>query len=224
MSFVVPIHGYPFANYDTTTKMGCVVDYYPYGTLESDDWRSGSHSPEILDFKEGKDHNIEYWIDPFKALLKHVFTTEKLESALLVPVPSSMPKTDPRYNMKPKPKPAQKDDRNRDDRLIIFCSKICGSHSKLRPAELIERTKYKKEKLSLSVEDHVKTLKLANAASNLGSFSTAILVDDVRNDGNTFEACEEVLRKGKQKFSKILKLSLAQARDPGDFRDIRSGV
>jgi hypothetical protein len=221
------VSGFPFASYDPGSKTGHLVDYYPYdakktGSLSHDQWREGSHSPEILNFKDGADYGIQYWVTPFIQLIHHVLTLEGLVSAVLVPVPTSMPKGDNRYSRIPKTKPTKPDARSRDDRIIIFCSKLLQSDPNLQTSELIERITYKPEKSGLSLEDHVATMRLHHTIQSNGKSPAIILVDDVRTEGTTFKACEEVLRRDGQPKGFIASLSLALTKNPTDFRDLRN--
>jgi hypothetical protein len=219
---------FPFASYDAKTHIGFLSLYYPYdakrsGTLTNEQWREGSHSPEILNFKDGSEPGIEWWIGPFFSLLDYVMKVEKSQSAILVPVPSSMPKTDKRYSRIPKPKPAPSTARSRDDRLIQFCTKLMQSNTaSVQMIELIERTKYKPEKMGLSLSAHMATLRLCQVIQSQSHPPTIVLVDDVRTEGTTFAACESIILQGNQSAKVIIKLSLALSQNPSSFQDLRT--
>lgn len=220
------VSGFPFASYDCGTKSGHLADYYPYdakktGSLTPDPWYNGSHSPEILNFKDGADSGILWWVAPFTPLIRLVLAAEGLQTAVLVPVPTSMPKSDTRYSRAPKTKPAKPGIRSRDDRIILFCSKLVQADPSLQASELIERITYKPEKSGQSLESHVATMNLSHTIQSNGGSPAIIQVDDVRTEGTTFLACTEVLRRGGQPTGFVASLSLALTKNLADFKDLR---
>ncbi len=89
------IDGFPHAQFDLASKTGFLAYYYPStavkdGVLSEDEWRHGSYSPEILNYKEGRDEDIKRFVEPFLKLIRHSLAEVKVSSACLVPVPSSI--------------------------------------------------------------------------------------------------------------------------------------
>jgi hypothetical protein len=131
--------------------------------------------------------------------------------------------TDKRYSRIPKPKPAPSTARSRDDRLIQFCTKLMQSNTaSVQMIELIERTKYKPEKMGLSLSAHMATLRLCQVIQSQSHPPTIVLVDDVRTEGTTFAACESIILQGNQSAKVIIKLSLALSQNPSSFQDLRT--
>ena len=60
---MLKIDNFPHAQYDPSTKLGFLAYYYPSTAvrdrvLSEEDWRYGSYSPEILNYKEGRDEDL----------------------------------------------------------------------------------------------------------------------------------------------------------------------
>lgn len=68
--------------------------------MEDNQWRS-TYSLQILDFKEGSDSAIGYFVKPFVELIKQALLMIGHTRAVLIPVPSSIAKSDPNFSSVP---------------------------------------------------------------------------------------------------------------------------
>jgi hypothetical protein len=147
---MLKIDGFPHAQYDPATKFGFLAYYYPFtavrdGVLSGEDWRERSYSPEILNYKEGRDEDIKRFVDPFLKLIRHAVTESRANATFLVPVPSSMAAADPLFSTVPKEKYVQHS-RNRDNRNSVFCNMLAINDGTLKVADSLVRITTKPER------------------------------------------------------------------------------
>jgi len=94
------IEDFPEAVFDPQTMTGYLCSYYLHKTMDDDQWRS-TYSPQILDFKEGSEPAISYFVKPFVELIKQALLMIGHTRAVLIPVPSSIAKSDPNFSNLP---------------------------------------------------------------------------------------------------------------------------
>ena len=120
------IKNFPHAQLDQNTFRGFLCHYYVVGSIDINLWRA-SYSPEILNFKEGGNNSIEFFVPPFAELIKFVMNQTNLNSGILIPVPSSTSKNDSFFSAVPYDKIKMSKRKNRDNRSEIFCEKVTPS-------------------------------------------------------------------------------------------------
>lgn len=221
----IVIDNFPHAQYSAKTQSGFLCLYYPHdavreGKLDPEEWRNRTYSPNILNFKEGRDTDLEYFVPLFLKLIEHVMNLEKVEMAHLIPLPSSIAYNDPKYSRKPRVK-TEKNSRNRDDRNSVFCNLLSAKDSRLRTLDILIRKTGKKEKVTWTAEQHEKSfgIHFQPESKSISSGNLFILVDDVATHGGTLEGAAKVLQK-QFAGAKIVALSLAQSKEPGDFHPL----
>jgi hypothetical protein len=99
---MIKIDRFPHAHYDSQNRLGYLALYYPLsavrdGVLSEENWRQESYSPEILNYKVGRDHDIRWFAEPFLNLIHHAVSSITVEATYLVPVPSSIAWNDPKF-------------------------------------------------------------------------------------------------------------------------------
>jgi hypothetical protein len=215
----INIAGYPHAAFYEQNKVGYLAFYYSHGavkegTLDENSWRYGSYSSKILDFKEGHDKDIQFFVPPFCDLLRQV-ESGRFNHVYLIPVPTSIRWNDPRFTHFPRKGPSG---RNRDDRNIIFCKKISIEDSRYEAADLLRRKKskppkgkWKKEDQKGSLEFKPGGLQIQDAPDNL-----LVLVDDVYTSGGTIAGARLLLEE-KYPKSEVIALTIGRSRSPEEF-------
>ena len=200
---------------------------YLHKKMDDDQWRS-TYSPQILDFKEGSDSAIGYFVKPFVELIKQALLMIGHTRAVLIPVPSSIAKSDPNFSSVPYNKAKMPMRKNRDNRCQLFVEKIVLSFAaanSITSSELVVRTKTKAEKRNRSVKEQLNTLALVldeGAKIDTQNDIVFILIDDVQTSGGTLMAVEELLHK---EFlnSTILSLSIAKSMEVSQFKPLYRG-
>ncbi|EMS84090.1 hypothetical protein [Leptospira noguchii] len=181
--------------YDKNLKYGYLARYFtpvtkskqnPFMTVE--EYRKQTYSPDILNYKEGTSKAIGFFVFGMKKFLDNILELHNETNAILIPVPSSKAKNDPFYNNQPK---GVKFDRNRDDRNIIFVNRICKLDSKYKCVDAIYRVTSKKEKERIAVENYISDLEIRYVEKLDGK--CIILIDDIKTNGITFEACSRLI-------------------------------
>jgi hypothetical protein len=221
------IDGFPEAIFDPQSRTGYLCSYYLHKTMDNDQWRS-TYSPEILNFKEGSDAAINYFVRPFVELINQVLVMHGHRRAILIPVPSSIAKSDPSFSSVPYNKAKMPTRKNRDDRCQLFVEKIVrsfGVENYVTSTELVVRRKTKAEKRNRSVKEQLDTLELVvDEVEKIDDQSDIlfILIDDVQTSGGTFKAVEELLCK---QFvnAKVLSLSIAKSMDASQYKPLYRG-
>ncbi|MEY3901436.1 MAG: hypothetical protein RL189_742 [Pseudomonadota bacterium] len=221
------IEDFPEAVFDPQTMTGYLCSYYLHKTMDDDQWRS-TYSPQILDFKEGSDSAIGYFVKPFIELIKQALLIIGRARAVLIPVPSSIAKSDPNFSSVPYNKAKMPKRKNRDNRCQLFVEKIVLSYAaanSISSSELVVRTKTKAEKRNRSAKEQLDTLALVS--DEVEKIDTQndivfILIDDVQTSGGTLKAVEELLRK---EFlnSTILSLSIAKSMEVSQYKPLYRG-
>lgn len=217
------IDKYPHAQYDRQSNRGFLCHYYVWGCMDPELWRATTYSPEILNFKEGSDSAISFFVPPFVNLLEYAIGHFNQDSAILVPVPSSIPKNDPAFSSIPWDKTSVNKRKNRDDRCDVFCQKVVIESSlSLRSCNLILRKISKVEKSNRSLADQINTLEIdaskIQEVRNL-EHNLFVLVDDVETTGNTFNVCAQKL---KTEFNNaiIIYLSIAKTNNYSEYKPL----
>jgi len=216
------IPNFPHASYDSKNHFGFLSYYYPHdavkeGALSPDAWRHQSFSPDILNFKEDKNNGITFFVRPCLELVRYVLSEEGVTSAILIPIPSSMPESDKRYSRVPRIKGVTS--RNRDDRNIVFCNLLSASDSTLQTVSMLTRVIYKPEKSDITVAEHAQTLRVSGAVT-FSSPQVAILIDDVCTNGHTIGACRQVLFASGLQFKSIIALTIGKTDHPENFKPL----
>ncbi|MDI7202044.1 phosphoribosyltransferase [Leptospira santarosai] len=211
--------------YDRNLKYGYLARYFTPVTqskqnsfMTVDEYRKLTYSPNILDFKEGRHKAIDFFVFGMRKFLDNILELHNESNAILIPVPSSKAKNDPIYNDQPK---GVKFNRNRDDRNIIFVNRICKSDSKYKCVEAIYRVSSKKEKERIAVDEYVKDLEVHHVEEMIGR--CVILIDDVRTNGTTFNACTRLL-KDHASPSQIIAVAMGETRPHNDFKVSKDNI
>ncbi len=217
---MLKIDKFPHAQYDSKTKIGFLAYYYPSAALrdkilDEDDWRYNSLSPEILNYKEGKNADIEFFVGPFLKLIHYAMTDAKVDEAFLVPIPSSMAVNDPRFSTMPRQK-SVRGNRNRDNRNSIFCSLLSVADGSLKVADNLVRTKTKPEKVAWGAKQHTESMKLRAVSALPHGKIALITIDDVRTDGGTSSGAHRILKEAYPQAI-IISLTIAHTRSPQQF-------
>jgi hypothetical protein len=150
---MLKIEDYPNAFYDRESKFGYLVHYYPYPrnvpgeeAITPEEWRRNSYSPEILNYKEGREEHLRWFVRPFLQLVEYAMSFEKFTEIVLIPVPSSIAFDNPKFSRSPRKKGGS-DSRNRDNRNFIFTSFLSMESHRytLRVADILKRVVDKKK-------------------------------------------------------------------------------
>ncbi|MDR2337825.1 MAG: hypothetical protein LBE20_04145 [Deltaproteobacteria bacterium] len=201
MNFDIKLEGYKLSfksSYDKKRKTGYLCEYFPYGSLRAKTWRHNTWSPEILNYKEGEDNDIKFFVEPFSILIKEVLNLTPFtnnEPIFLVPIPTSIVWNKPEYNNNPRKKG---DPRNRDNRNIIFCQMLKNALSKKFPSltdiELIRRvTRVKTKDKSITAQQHKASMKINNSIC-INNKAIIILIDDIITHGNTINGAKLLIQ------------------------------
>lgn len=211
------IQNYPHADYNSNEMIGYLALYYPHSGTDPFFWRHESYSPKILDFKEGREEDIKFFVEPFCALIQYALSFLKKQEAFLIPVPSSIAWNDPTFMNNPREKG---NSRNRDNRNSIFCSFIQIKNNNLKHLDILFREKGKIEKEKWTDEKHKESLKIRqNPIINHEFSGVMILVDDVYTMGNTMLGAKLRLEEAYPQ-AKILRLSIGKSESPENFQSL----
>lgn len=196
---MLKIDNFPHAFYDSKNRHGFLAYYYPSsavrdGVLSEENWRHESYSPEILNYKEGHDHDIRRFVEPFLNLIRFSIAAEKVDTAYLVPVPSSIAANDPKFSSQPRKK-GLPNSRNRDNRNSVFCSFLSSADGKLRLADILVRKSSKPEKANWTAAQQAGSMELQGLGTLPQGQTAIILVDDVTTGGDTLTGARMVLEK-----------------------------
>jgi predicted amidophosphoribosyltransferase len=227
------ILNYPHASFDIDSGCGFLCHYYPYSPnptkdqLDQEAWKNKTYSGEILNFKEGQDRSISYFVEPFAKLIEFAIEHCKESPAVLVPVPSSVSKDDSAFSNIPYDKKTMSKRKNRDNRLEIFCKKLVQAKTKLhletKPIILRKTSKTEKTK---GINLQQKTLDFVAKFKELKTSSMRIyvLIDDVETTGNTFNECVNLLKENLRKQNidnpKIFRLSIGKTKSHAEFQPV----
>lgn len=185
------------SEYHPHEKTGWLCPYWRYedvknGFVDKNKWRNTTYSPKILNFKEGKERDIKYFVGPVLKLISNILEIEKFNGAVLIPIPSSKTKTSPDYWDKPSPRwPSKR--KNRDDRNTIFCQMLSKENNNLVSRELITRIKEKEEKDRWTAQEHANSMKVNQDLIAQDNNFPHILIDDVRTTGTTLDGAKILL-------------------------------
>jgi hypothetical protein len=196
---MLKIEHFPHAFYDSKARHGYLAYYYPSsalrdGVLSEENWRYESYSPEILNYKEGRDHDIRRFVEPFLKLIRHSIAAEKVDAGYLVPVPSSIAANDPKFSSQPRKK-GLPDSRNRDNRNSVFCSFLSSIDGKLRLVDVLVRTSPKPEKANWTATQQAGSMELQGIGTLPQGRTAIVLVDDVTTGSDTLAGARLVLEK-----------------------------
>jgi len=185
------------------------------GLLSEENWRQESYSPEILNYKVGRDHDIRWFAEPFLNLIHHEISSIAVESTYLVPVPSSIAWNDPKFSSQPRPKGIA-GSRNRDNRNTVFCGFLSNMDGRLHVANILVRKTSKPEKATLTAAQHAASMEL-RGLSNLSQNKTAIiLIDDVTTDGGTLQGARMIVEKAYPQ-AVVIGLAIGCTKHPQQF-------
>lgn len=217
------INQYPHAYFNSKSGEGWLLYYYPWdavtdGHISKEQWRRESYSPEILNFKEGKLKDIEFFVKPFLQLIQFARLSNN-GPAYLIPIPSSTAKNDPNYSLKPFQK-GTGNRKNRDDRNTVFCNLIAAEDSTLGVADVLTRIENKPEKAVWTEELHARSLEVnTHGFLNESTFATLVLVDDIKTKGGTLAGAKNRLSKIFPKAN-IISMTIGVSKDPGMFEPV----
>ncbi len=209
------IDRYTHAYYEPAELNGWLCEYYAYEN--SYRWRKQSYSPELLNFKEGEDKDIQYFVKAYTKLLDYVIECHSATHLCLIPVPASAMKNSPKYTTEPMSKTGS----NRSNRNEIFCGYLAKDHPKLILINNLERVKPKEPKARWSAEQHADTMRCTSGISNLTASDLLVLVDDVTTTGGTMDGAKLLLQADFPK-AKIVTLPIGRTRSLADFRPLFS--
>jgi phosphoribosylpyrophosphate synthetase len=161
-----------------------------------DDWRAHSDSPKILNYKVGKEKDIQLFVRPFLQMVDQVLTIENASEAHLVPMPSSRSPNNPDFSGRPR-STSSSGARNRDDRNLVFCKFLTqyGSSHPLYLADVISRKHDKPEKAKWDFRQQANSFEMLEEHINFRQSSVVILVDDVFTTGGTFKGAKLLFNK-----------------------------
>jgi len=186
---------YPNYNirYDDKEKIGWLCDYYPWGSLEQADWRHKTYSPEILNYKEGHDKDIKFFIPQMTFLIESIVINERIsDSPVLIPAPTSTPKSDPDYKTTARIKG---ENHNRDNRNELFCKRIVSGKEGWFSFSLLSRIAKKTPKEIWNETQQFESMQLDDKYNSiLKSGSPIFLVDDVTTHYSTFKGSIKHIR------------------------------
>ena len=217
---MLKIDNFPHAFYDPGTRHGYLAYYFPSsavrdGILSEENWRHESYSPEILNYKEGRDYDIRRFVDPFLKLVRHSLVAENVETAYLVPVPSSIAANDPKFSSQPRKK-GLPDSRNRDNRNSVFCSFLSSIDGKLRLADVLVRKISKPEKGNWTAAQQVGSMELQGLGTLPQVKTAVVLVDDVTTGGDTLTGARLILEKAYPRAI-VITLAIGCTKAPQQF-------
>ena len=103
---MLKIENFKDAFYNAEEKFGYLAYYYPFNKFSNDYsfWKHETYSSNILDFKEGKEEDIKFFVKSFCSLIEYVLSLLQKTDAFLVPVPSSIAWNDPNFKTTPRQK------------------------------------------------------------------------------------------------------------------------
>ena len=135
---------------------------------------------------------------------------EGISKALLIPMPSSKPKTSPNYWPKPSPRwPLRR--KNRDDRHKVFCELLASKNSNIVCFDVLERTVEKPEKVHWTAEQHAQSMSCSPLIkSHLLSVEYFILIDDVTTRGGTLGGAKLVLLNNRVPEERIITTAIGR--------------
>ncbi len=182
--------------YDGQNKVGWLCPYFPFDGIrqklyDKAKWQA-TYSKEILNYKEGSDKALLHFVPMYLKFIEWILKIEKASQAILIPVPSSKPKSSPKYSAKPY---SFLNKKNRDDRNLVFCKNLEQAGKGLRCVELIERVQEKPEKAHWGPDEHFKSMRLNPTYSEkLAQGLPYILIDDVLTKGGTLAGAKLLLQ------------------------------
>lgn len=216
------IKRFPHASYNPDTRIGWLSEYYGLYQPTPQQWRNGSYSPEILNYKVGASDSLKFFLPEYIALLEHVRMSHNAAYLYVIPVPASTPEADPGYTTTPQPR--TKPQRNRDNRNTVFCELIHDQYDHGIKADLLVRIKPKAAKERLTPQEHADSMNVRKLKDvQFDDDDLLILVDDVTTTGGTIEGAK-LLLSTKFPEERIVMLPLATNVDPLFFRSIQNGA
>lgn len=203
------------SEYDPIEKFGYLCPYWPHedvkkGLVDKKKWRDTTYSPEILNYKEGREKDLIYFVPHVLKLINKILKIEGANKATLIPVPTSNPKLSPKYWDQPSPRFRRK---NRDNRNIIFCRMLVQNASHLETREIVERIKEKTEKEVWNTEQHADSMQINHTLINAESNDPYILIDDVITTGGTMDGIKSLL-KDKVNENLIIQVTIGKTEHP----------
>ncbi len=192
------IPNFPTASFDKNKSIGWLHSYYPYtyvssGSITYNKWRD-TGSNNILDYKEGHDDHISFYVDPFLVLVEYVLKFLNFNNGYLVPTPSSKSFNDPNFNHE---YIGKKDSEriNRDNRNDIFCKKLSEKSNKILYKNIVRRKEGKEEKINKSSDWHKESFEIDQSIKFESNFSDLIIiVDDIITTGDTTQGLLDFLK------------------------------
>ncbi len=191
----INIEDFPAASYDPSTRLAYLCDYYPYEAvrernLSEPDWRN-SGSGKILDYKEGRENDLAYFIKPVEELIQFVLRSEQKYNPLIIPMPSSIPKTNLDYKTTPR---LRGQSRNRDNRNLVFAYLLAAKNTSLKVGEILLRIQEKTPKDRWSAGKHKESMNFNMMLKPLLENSNIIfLLDDVSTSRNTLDGARDLI-------------------------------
>lgn len=210
------IANYPHAEYNDKELNGALCDYYGWLSIDQNLWRNQTYSPEILNYKDGEEEAIKYFVHGYLKLIEHVLTEHGANYAYVVPVPASVPTGSGDFTTQPKSDTG----RNRDNRNQVFCKLLHDGHDKVIQTDVLIRKDPKPKKVRWSPEQHADSMAIKGKAESFDDDDLLILVDDVSTQGGTINGAKLLLSK-KYSTDRIITLPIAQTRYSADFRPLR---
>jgi hypothetical protein len=208
---------FPHAEYNHDDLIGFLCEYYAYPIgqqiITQTQWRNDSWSGSVLDYKDGTDAGIQFFLKPYMALVEHVVRKHSADYAYVVPVPASVPEDDPAYRRTPKTQRGE----SRDDRNDVFCELLHDNHDYLINARILKRADAKPKKVRWSPEQHAASMRIRTNKVDISDGSIIVLVDDVTTAGGTIYGAKQLLS---ERFDpdQIVMLPIAKTRTVLDFR------
>lgn len=210
------IPNFPHAHYDPETRTGYLCLYYPSNSIDKSLWRYESYSAEILNYKEGQEAHIQFFVDPFLQLIEYALAVEWATRATLVPAPSSTKFDAPEFSRVPMQK-SSANKRNRDDRNLVFCNQLSLKNNNLQTLEIIRRSKGKPRKAAWNAATHAASVQVKPGQARINKDTPTIVVDDVITNGGTMDGMRIVIQKAYPETT-IIRLALAKTAAPADFQ------
>ena len=146
----------------------------------------------ILDYKAGKEEDINFFVNPFLKLIEYALKEMDYQKAYLIPIPSSKSYNDKNFRNKPSPHPNDPEF-NRDDRNMIFCKKLKEKSQNLKCKNFILRKTGKKQKQRYETKQHKESF-IRNDSVQMNEKYLFILMDDVYRSGGTTNGAMEFLQ------------------------------
>lgn len=207
---------YPHAEYNDEELNGSLCDYYGWLSIEQNLWRNQTYSPEVLNYKDGEEAAIKYFVPGYLKLIEHVLAEHEANYAYVVPVPASVPASSADFTTKPKSVTG----RNRDNRNQVFCKLLHDGHDKVILTDVLMRTDPKPKKARWSPEQHADSMVIKGKAESFDEDDLLILVDDVSTQGGTINGAK-LLLSNKYDADRIITLPISQTRFSAVFRPLR---